>query len=192
MNATDTTAPGARLVDAVRTMLGLGGLIALVVGILIMVNPVKSGAIMMQIVAVIVAVYAVGVGAVYLGSAIFSKTMKGWPRVGYGLLGLLYIIGAIILFANLAATAALITVFLSVLIGVLWIFEGVVAFTTLKGSGHKVLSVIYAIVSIVAGLVLIFAPLMAAVTLWLLLGISMIVLGAIQVVRAFLVKSPAA
>lgn len=178
-----------RAVDAVRIMLGLGGLIALILGILIMVNPLKSGAIMMQIVAVVVALYMVGVGAVYLGSAIFSKTMKGWPRTGNALLGLLYIVAGIILFANLAAAAAVIAVLLSILIGVLWIIEGVLAFTTLKTTGHRVLTVVYGIVSLIAGLVLIFSPLLGAVTLWLLIGISMVVMGAIQIVRAFSVKA---
>lgn len=178
-----------RAVDAVRIMLGLGGLIALILGILIMVNPLKSGAVMMQIVAVVVALYMVGVGAVYLGSAIFSKTMKGWPRTGNALLGLLYIVAGIILFSNLAAAAAVIAVLLSILIGVLWIVEGVLAFTTLKSTGHRVLTVIYGIVSLIAGLVLIFSPLLGAVTLWLLIGISMVVMGAIQIVRAFSVKA---
>jgi len=177
-----------RGVDAVRIALGLGGLIALILGILIMVNPVKSGAIMMQIVAVIVAVYMVGVGAVYLGAAIFSKTMKGWPRTGNILLGILYIIAGIILFSNIAAAAAVLAVFLSIIIGIMWIIEGVLAFTTVKSTGHPVLTVIYGIVSVVAGLVLIFSPLLGAVTLWLLIGIGMAVMGVIQIVRAFSVK----
>jgi uncharacterized membrane protein HdeD (DUF308 family) len=189
MSETDQlSASDKRGIDAVRVALGLGGLIALILGILIMVNPVKSGAIMMQIVAVIVAVYMVGVGAVYLGAAIFSKTMKGWPRTGNILLGILYIIAGIILFSNIAAAATVLAVFLSILIGVMWIIEGVLAFTTVKTAGHPVLTVIYGIVSVVAGLVLIFSPLLGAVTLWLLIGIGMAVLGVIQIVRAFSVK----
>ncbi|MGK0722657.1 HdeD family acid-resistance protein [Leucobacter sp. W1478] len=177
-----------RAVDAIRTMLGVGGLVALIVGILILVNPVKSGAVMMQIVSVIVALYAAGVGVVYLGSALFSKTMKGWPRTGNVVLGLLYIVGAVIIFANLAATAAVLTAFLSIMIGVLWIIEGIFSFTTLKESGHRVLTIIYGIISVVAGLVLILSPLLGAITLWLLLGLSMIVMGAVQIVRAFAFK----
>lgn len=177
-----------RAVDAIRTMLGVGGLVALIVGILILVNPVKSGAIMMQIVSVIVALYAAGVGVVYLGSALFSKTMKGWPRTGNVVLGLLYIVGAVIIFANLSATAAVLTAFLSIMIGVLWIIEGIFSFTTLKESGHRVLTIIYGIISVVAGLVLILSPLLGAITLWLLLGLSMIVMGAVQIVRAFAFK----
>lgn len=177
-----------RAVDAVRTMLGLGGLVALVLGILILVNPVKSGAIVMQIVAVIVSVYMVGSGAVYLGSAIFSKSLKGWPRTGHALLGLLYVVAGVILFSNLTATAVFLAVFLSVLIGVMWIIEAVVALSTLKGTGHKALTVIYAVISLLAGVVLILSPLLGVVTLWLLIGISMIVMGAMQMVRAFSVK----
>lgn len=177
-----------RAVDSVRTMLGLGGLVALVVGILILVNPVKSGAIMMQIVAVVVSIYMVGSGAVYLGSAIFSKSMKGWPRTGHALLGLLYVIAGIILFSNLLATAAFLAVFLSVMIGVMWIIEAVVAFSTAKSTGRTGLTIFYGVISLIAGLVLIFSPLLSAVTLWLLIGISMIVMGVLQVGRAFTVK----
>lgn len=178
-----------RTVDSIRIMLGLGGLIALVLGILIMVNPVKSGAILMQIVAVMASLYMVGTGVVYLGSAVFSKSMKGWPRTGNILLGLLYVIAGIILFSNLAATAAILALFISIMIGIMWILEGALAFSTLKTSGHRALTVIYGIISIIAGLVLVFSPLLGAVTLWLLIGISMVVLGAVQIVRAFSVNT---
>mgnify|MGYP003419510302 FL=1 len=82
-------------------------------------------------------------------------------------------------------------IFLSVTVGILWLFEGVLALTMLKQSSNKVWTVIYAIVSIVAGVVLLFSPFMGAITLWLLLGISMVVLGVVQVVRAFAVKPKA-
>lgn len=178
-----------RAVDTVRTMLGLGGLLALVVGILILVNPVKSGAIMMQIVAVIVSIYMIGSGAVYLGTAVFSKSLGGWARTGNILLGLLYIVAGVILLANITATAVVLALFLSIFVGVMWIFEGVISFTTVSASGHRTWAIIYGIISVIAGLVLIFSPLLSAVTLWLLIGISMIVLGAVQIVRAFSVKA---
>jgi len=177
-----------RAVDAVRTMLGLGGLVALVLGILILVNPVKTGATMMLIVTVIVALYMVGSGAVYLGTAVFSKSMRGWPRTGHALLGLLYVVAGIILFSNIQAGAVMLAVFLSVLIGVMWIFEGVIAFSSVKSTGSKGLTIFYGIISVIAGLVLIFSPMLGAVTLWVLIAVSMIVMGAMQIVRAFSVK----
>lgn len=183
------TAEEHRVVDTVRTMLGLGGLLALVVGILILANPVKSGAAMMQIVAVIVSIYMIGSGAVYLGTSIFSKSLGGWARTGHILLGLLYLIAGVILMANLTATAVMLGLFLSIFIGVMWIFEGIMAFTTPTPGRSRVWSVIYGIISLIAGLVLIFVPLAGVVTLWLMIGISLIVLGALQIVRAFSVKA---
>ena len=67
--------------------------------------------------------------------------------------------------------------------------EAIVGFSTLKSSGHRALTAIYSIVGLIAGLVLIFSPLLGAVTLWLLIGVSMVVMGAIQVVRAFSIRA---
>ena len=49
----------------------------------------------------------------------------------------------------------------------------------------KVWSIIFAVISIIAGIVLLFSPLWGAAILWWLLGIALIVLGIINVVRAF-------
>lgn len=174
--------------DGVRTAIGVGGLIAVVLGLLIIFFPLKSGEVMMQIVAAVMAAYALVVGVVYIGSSIFSRTLGGWARTGHILLGLLYVIGGVIMMANLGATAVVLAVFLSVIVGILWLFEGVLALTMLKQSSNKVWTVIYAIISLIAGIVLLFSPFLGAVTLWLLLGISMVVLGVVQVVRAFMVK----
>ena len=42
-----------------------------------------------------------------------------------------------------------------------------------------------AIISIIAGGVLCFSPLLGAVALWWLLGIALVVLGILQIIRAF-------
>lgn len=175
--------------DFVRTFIGIGGLIALVIGVLILLNPVESGAVMMKFVAIVFAVYMVIAGLTFLGSMVFSKTMGGWRRVGNALLGVLYLIAGIVVFGNLGATAAVLTAMLSVLIGILWIIEGVLAFAAAKVARSKTWSIIYGIISILAGLTLIITPLVAAVTLWILVGASLVVLGAVQIVRAFSLKS---
>lgn len=180
-----------RASDGVRTAIGVGGLIAVVLGLLIIFFPTKSGAVAMQIVAAVMAAYALVVGVVYIGSSIFSRTLGGWARTGHIVLGLLYVIGGVIMMVNLGATAVVLAIFLSVTIGILWLFEGVLALTMLKQSSNKVWTVIYAIISIIAGVVLLLSPIISAITLWLLLGISMVVLGIVQVVRAFSVKPKA-
>lgn len=179
---------GRKTTDMIRTVMGVGGLVALVIGVLILINPVESGAVMMGFVAIMFAIYMVVAGLVFLGSMIFSKTMGGWRRVGNAVLGLLYLIAGIIIFGNLGATAAVITAVLSIFIGVLWIFEGIMSFAAASESKSKTWSIIYGIVSIIAGIVLIVTPLVAAVTLWILVGASLAVMGVVQIVRAFTLK----
>lgn len=174
--------------DILRVVMGVGGLVALVIGVLILINPVASGAVMMKFVSIVLAIYMVIAGLVFLGSMIFSKAMSGWRRVGNALLGLLYLIAGIIIFANLGTTAAVLTAFLSIFIGVVWIFEGIMSFAAAKESPSKTWSIIYGIISLIAGIVLIVTPLVAAVTLWILVGASMAVMGVVQIVRAFTLK----
>ena len=166
--------------DGIRIAIGVGGLLALVVGVLILVWPDKSA----MVVAAIVAVYAIVAGLVYAAIGGLSRTKGGWSRVGHVLLGLVFIAAGVIAFANLGQTALWLGAFLGILVGVMWIVEGVVALTTLSGTGSKVWSVLFAIISILAGVVLLFAPLWGAMVLWLLMGISLVVLGVINIVRA--------
>lgn len=175
-----------RASDGVRTALGVAGLIAIVLGLLILFAPVKSGAIALQLVAAIVAAYLLVMGVTYIGASLFSRDQKGWTRVGHIALGALYLLGGVLVMVNLGGTAVVIAWFLSITIGVLWILEGVTAFMALGGGAAKtnVWNIIYGIISVIAGLALIFMPLISAITLWWLLGISMVVMGVVQVVRA--------
>ena len=175
-----------RATDSMRTMLGIGGLISVVIGVLILVNPVKTGAAMMQVLAIVMAAYAMVVGVTYIGSAIFTRSLGGWARTGHVLLGLLFIVGGIVLLSNLTVAAEVTVIFLSVTVGVLWIFEGAMALSTMRWG--KAWSIIFGIVSIIAGAVLIFSPFAGAFTLWLLLGISLVAMGIAQTVRAFTMK----
>lgn len=186
MSTDSAAAKGA--VNGIRTALGLGGVIALIVGILILVWPAKTA----MVVAAIIAIYAIAAGLVYAGLGIFSKTMGGWARVGHIVLGVLFIIAGVLAFLELGATTAFLALFLGILVGIMWIVEGVVALTTLGSSSSKGWSVFFAILSIVAGIVLLTSPLWGAAILWWLLGISLVVLGILQVVRAFTFKAEAA
>ena len=182
----------AKATDATRIMFGVGGLVAAVLGLLILIFPGKSASFTVSVVAAIVAAYAFVAGVVYLGGAIFSRTKGGWARTGHILLGLLYIIGGIVMAVNLNTTGAVLALFLSITIGVLWLMEGIIALTMLsKIEGKKIWTIIYAIISILAGLTLIMSPLLGAITLWWLIGISMLVLGVMQIIRAFTIKTPA-
>ncbi|MCX6501261.1 MAG: DUF308 domain-containing protein, partial [Microbacterium sp.] len=80
-----TAADAKRVVNTIRIALGIGGLVALIMGILILVWPLKTAA----IVTAMIAIYAIATGLVYSGLAIFSKSLRGWARVGHAALGVL-------------------------------------------------------------------------------------------------------
>lgn len=168
-------------VNGVRTALGIAGVLSLIVGILILVWPGRTA----MVVTAIIAIYAIVGGLVYAGLGIFSKSMGAWARIGHIILGLLFIAAGIVAFFNLAQTTAWLAVFLGILVGIMWIIEGIVSLTTLGDSSSKGWTIFFAIVSLIAGIVLLFSPLYIAL-LWWLLGISLIVLGIMQIVRAFM------
>lgn len=169
------------LFKSIRISLAVAGVLALVAGIVLLVWPVKSAV----IVTAIFASYLVVAGLVYIGLGIFSSAKGGWARVGHIVLGLLYVAAGIIAFFNLNVAAATLAFVVVIFIGVSWIVDGVVALTLLGSDGSRVWTVLYAILSIIAGIIVLFSPLIAGFAFWLLLGISLIVLGIIQIVRAF-------
>lgn len=180
----DTSAAIKSSTNGIRIMLGIGGIVALVLGILILVAPLKTA----SVIAIFIAIYAIIAGLVYLGLGIFSKGLKAWSRVGHIVLGALFIAAGIIAFLDLGNTTLVLAIFVTVFIGVSWLLEGVVALTLLGQVESKGWTIFYAIVSIIAGIFILIAPFWAAALLWLFLGISLIVLGIFQVIRAFTYK----
>lgn len=164
-----------------RIALGIAGIVALVAGLFVLIAPAKTAA----FVTGVIAVYALVAGIVYACTGIFSTAKRGWSRVGYALLGLLFVVAGIIALANLRQTAVWLALFLGILVGVLWVMEGLVALSTLREAPSRGWAVFYAILSIVAGIVLVVSPLWGAVVLWWLLGIALVVLGVTNIVRGF-------
>ena len=165
---------------SIRVALAVSGVLALLAGIALLVWPVKSAV----IVTAIFASYLIVAGVVYIGLGIFSRAKGGWSRVGHIVLGLLYIVAGVIAFFNLNVAAATLELVVVIFIGVSWIVDGVVALSLLGSDGSRVWTLIYAILSIIAGIIVLFSPVIAGFALWLLLGISLVVLGIVQIIRA--------
>ena len=178
--AAELTAAGTKALRALKIALGLAGLVTLVVGILILVWPGRSAVVGTAI----LAVYAILVGLIYLGVALFSSDRGAWSRIGHIVLAAPFVGGGISAFSNLQATTAVLAVFLAVLIGALWVIEGIVSLLTIKGAAEKTWTVIFAIVSVIAGITLLSSPLWSAAVPWWRIGISLGVLGLVQIVRA--------
>jgi uncharacterized membrane protein HdeD (DUF308 family) len=167
-------------INTVRATLGISGVIAFVIGIMITFWPKNSAVVL----TVILAIYLIIAGLAYAGLGIFSKGISGGARALDIILGILFLIGGIIAVVNPTESAVVLGIFLGILIGILWIVEGVVALVQSGDSPSRGWTIFFGILSIIAGLVLLFSPLYVVV-LWWIVGISLIVLGIIQIVRAF-------
>lgn len=176
----DTLTESRSFFKSIRISLAVSGAVALIAGIVLLVWPLKSAV----IVTGIFAAYLIVAGVVYIGLGIFSGKKGGWARVGHILLGLLYIVAGVIAFANLQTAAVALALITVIFIGLSWIIDGVVSLTLLGHDGSKVWTLLYALLSIVAGIVLVASGLMGALFLWLFMGIALVVLGLLQIVRA--------
>jgi uncharacterized membrane protein HdeD (DUF308 family) len=168
------------VINTVRGAIGVSGAVSLIIGVLILVWPVKTAV----VVAGIIAVYAVIAGVVNLAIGIFSRRIGGWARFGFLALGAVFLIAAVVSFSNLGGAAAGLAVLVGVLFGISWIVEGVVGLTLIGDSASKVWTIVYALISIVAGILVLTSPLWGAALLWLWLGVSLVVMGIVQIVRA--------
>ncbi|WP_194422411.1 HdeD family acid-resistance protein [Microbacterium abyssi] len=176
----DSLTEAKSLFTSIRITLAISGAVALIAGIVLLVWPLKTAI----IVTGIIAAYLIVAGLVYVGLGIFSGKKGGWARTGHIVLGVLYIVAGVVAFLNLQAATITLALVTAIFLGVSWIVDGVVALTLLNKDGSRAWTIIYAILSIAAGVIVIFSPLLAAVALWWILGITLVVLGLIQIVRA--------
>lgn len=178
-----TTTPEAgdtALPKGARLALLIAGLAAVGFGIAVLVWPTKTAVALTGV----IAFYAIIAGIAYAAIGVFSKNLGIGGRIGHVLLGVLYVVAGGYAFSSLQESAAFLAIFLTVLVGVMWLVEGFVSLFALGQSDSKVLTIVFAIISILAGFTLLSGPLWGAVFLWWFLGIALVVLGLLNVVRA--------
>lgn len=176
-----STPKGGSLVNGIRTALGLGGVASLIMGIVILVWPGGAAAVLTAM----VAIYALFAGVANLGVGIFSRNVGGWQRVGYIALGAVFLLAALLALFNLGPATGALAIFIAVMVGIIWIIEGFVAFSMLGQATSRGWTIFYGILSIAAGVILVVSPLIGAISLILILGISLVVLGIVQIMRGF-------
>lgn len=177
---TATTTPTTAPAKGARLALLIGGLAAVGFGIAVLAWPTKAAVALTGV----IALYAIIAGIVYAALGLFSKELGAGGRIGHVLLGVLYVIAGVYAFSSLQQSAAFLALFLTIMVGVMWVIEGFTALFTLGQSGSKVFTVVFAILSVIAGFTLLSSPLWGAVFLWWFLAIALIVLGALNVIRA--------
>ncbi|MCV2395595.1 DUF308 domain-containing protein [Actinotalea sp. M2MS4P-6] len=167
-------------VGAIRVLIGLGGVITLIIGILIVVWPGRTAA----VVAGVIAAYALIAGVVYAAIGLFGSGRGGWWRLGHVVLGVLFVVVAILAFSNLRATTAFLATFLGIITGAMWVVSGAGAIAMSRYAPSRGWAIVSGIISIVAGVLLLFSPIFGVAVLWWLLGISAIVIGIAQIIYA--------
>ncbi|KQX06993.1 MULTISPECIES: HdeD family acid-resistance protein [unclassified Leifsonia] len=164
-------------VNGIRVALGVSAVVALVLGIVVLVWPDKTAGLL----AVLFGLYFLIIGIVRLAKGIFSKGISGGSRVLSILLGLLLVIAGIFALRNLESTVAL----LGIIIGIAWIIEGVAALVESASDGSRWPGIVFGVISIIAGIVVLFLPAASVAVLLVIGGIFLVIAGLVQLVQAF-------
>jgi uncharacterized membrane protein HdeD (DUF308 family) len=188
-NTNESTQPAAvkSAVGSIRIAFGLSGAVALIIGILLLVWPAKS----IAVVAVFLGIYFVIAGIVRLAIGIFGSEPSGGRRTLDIIVGLLLVIVGIVALKNLAGTTAALLLLVVAIIGIGWIAEGVLAIVESRNSGAQVWAIIFGVISIIAGILVLSVPAWSATALIVVSGIALVVLGIVGIIRAITFKAEA-
>ena len=168
-------------ITMIRVAFGIGGLATLVIGVMMAFWPSRAASAL----AWMLGVYWVIAGVVYIAVGLFAKGTKTAARVLDIVLGVIMLLAGITVASNPSDSALVLGIFLGFYIGVLWVFEGVVTLMQLGDAPSRSWALLSGALSIVAGIALFTSPWWGIQLLFLLTGVGLILLGVVQVIRAF-------
>lgn len=159
------------------------GIVNVLVGILVVVWPGKT----IVVIAVLFGIELI-IAGIFRFVAAFAAGESGGTRVLYALLGVLSFIIGLYAVRHLYVTVAA----LALLLGIFWIVNGAMElFTSLstRGMPGRGWAITMGVLSVLAGLVVLVYPGISLVTLAVVLGIWLIVLGIMWMFAAFQLRS---
>jgi uncharacterized membrane protein HdeD (DUF308 family) len=152
------------------------GLITLVFGVIVTFRPTQS----LNVIAVLLGVAMIASGLYHVVRAVDGREHE---RVWRGISGVVFILAGLALLRHLHLSVALIGLF----IGFTWVIQGVMAlveaFSGGRGRGGG-WSLFFGVISLVAGIVVISAPISSVTTLTIFTGIWLIVIGLAEMLGA--------
>ncbi|KAE8128126.1 HdeD family acid-resistance protein [Bifidobacterium tibiigranuli] len=167
--------------NAVRGVYGVVGVAAVILGVALLFWPVR----VLSVMAVVLGIYFVVSGVIRIVSAIVGLGLPSGWRVLDILVGLLLAVGGVVILKNAVLSGAAVAVLVTMTVGLGWLIEGIMAIAEswrTPGSGWGVL---YAVLSIIAGIVVLVSPFSSTAFLMLFSGIALVVMGISAVIRAF-------
>ncbi|WP_269939591.1 HdeD family acid-resistance protein [Arthrobacter sp. HY1533] len=170
-----------KAVKWLRIAFAVSGAVALILGIVLLLWPSKT----MAVVAVFLGINFLITGAIKVAVGIFSHSISAGMRILDILLGLFVLVAGIIAIRNSAATGEILVIFTVIMIGIGWIFEGIIAMAEAGKGPSRTWAIVFGILSVLAGIVVLVVPVWTAAWLLLMTAIMLIVLGVVGIVRAF-------
>jgi uncharacterized membrane protein HdeD (DUF308 family) len=179
--------------DAADVLAGIGrhwgwvlffGIVTVLAGLFALVWPGRT----LQVIAVLFGIQLVVAGIFRFVTALAVDEASGGTRVLLALLGVLSFIVGLYALRNVLVTIAA----LALLLGIFWIVNGAVeTFAALsdRGMQGRGWTIFMGLLSIVAGVVVLVYPGISLATLAVVLGFWLIVLGVMEIVAAFRVRS---
>lgn len=154
----------------------LEGIAAVIIGIFLLISPGMTTLVLVQF----LGFYWLFSGVLSLVGLFVDRTSWGWKLCA----GILGIIAGLIVIRHPLWSAVLIPTTLVLILGILGLVEGIVKIVqAFKGGGGGM--AVLGILSFLFGIFLLFAPLMAALALVIVLGIFAIIGGIAAIVLAF-------
>lgn len=170
-----------RAKNAVRMLYGVIGVAAVLLGAALLFWPGKT----LAVAAVALGIYFVIAGVIRIVGALATLGLPSGWRVLDVMVGFLLTVGGIVMLKNAVISGQSLALFVTMIVGIGWIMEGVMALAESWAMPSSGWAVLYAVLSIVAGVTLLFAPMGSAVFLMIFAGVVLIVMGACSLVRAF-------
>ncbi len=156
------------------------GIVTLALGVVVVVHPTTS----LNVIAVLVGVLLVVSGLFQLIRALDPSTgHRGWPAI----VGLMFVVLGVVLIRHLDVTRVLI----ALLVGITWIAQGVVSLMAgfnqedRAGRGWQIA---FGVLSLIAGIVVVAAPVGSLTVLAVLLGVWFIVLGIFDIITSLVLR----
>ena len=156
------------------------GVLTLILGIIVSFHPSSS----LNVIAVLIGILTILSGIFHL-IRIFDRDER--HRIWAGIAGLLFIVIGVVLIRHLHLTVALI----GLIIGLTWVVQGLTALIGGLAGGvreGRAWWIAFGVISLIAGIVVVSAPVTSVNALAVLLGIWFIIMGIFEIVAGFLLR----
>ena len=173
----DDAASARSVVRVLQTGLFIGALIALVAGGAILAWPGGSS----TVIALIFGLYFLIRGLVRVAVGIFGPGLTGGGRALSIVIGILLIVVGVFAFKSPSGILEL----LGILIGIMWIIDGIATLVESGRGSSRGIAITLGLISLIAGVAVLFVPAAAVDVLIVLGGVFLIVIGVAQAIGAF-------